>query len=148
MTLTATGPARPVHVTAQPYPGMPTDLQAQWMAVLALARGRSRVRDRVFPSRLVHVGELNRLGACIEARDGTALIKGVEHLSATHVTASDLRASAALVLAGLAAEGETILHHVHHLDRGYEQLDQKLLHLGAAVQRVPGTPVESVAPLR
>ena len=146
-TLTAAGPARPVHVTARPYPGVPTDLQAQWMALLSLASGRSRVRDRVFPGRLMHVAELNRLGARIDARDGAALVTGVEHLSGTRVTASDLRASAALVLAGLAARGETIVDDAHHLDRGYEQLDRKLIHLGAHVHRVPSKSVETGAPV-
>ncbi|HUT92702.1 MAG TPA: UDP-N-acetylglucosamine 1-carboxyvinyltransferase [Thermoguttaceae bacterium] len=146
-TLTAAGRARPMHVTARPYPGVPTDVQAQWMALLSLASGPSRVRDRVFPGRLMHVAELNRLGARIDARDGTALVTGVEHLSGTRVTASDLRASAALVLAGLAARGETIVDDAHHLDRGYEQLDRKLVHLEADVERIPSESVEKAAPV-
>lgn len=144
-TLTAAGRARPVNVTARPYPGVPTDVQAQWMALLSLASGASRVRDCVFPGRLMHVAELNRLGARIDVRDGTALVTGVEHLSGTRVSASDLRASAALVLAGLAARGETIIDDALHLDRGYEQLDRKLVHLGADVRRAPCKSVESGA---
>jgi len=146
-TLTAAGRARPVHVTARPYPGVPTDLQAQWMALLSLASGPSRVRDRVFPGRLMHVAELNRLGARIDIRDGTAWVAGVEHLSGTRVRATDLRASAALVLAGLAARGKTIVDDAHHLDRGYEHLDRKLVHLGADVERVPSESVETGVPV-
>ncbi len=137
VTLAADGPPRPVEITALPYPGVPTDVQAQWMALLSLAPGKSTVRDRVFPTRFMHAAELNRLGAHIETYDGMALVTGVRHLSGASVTASDLRASAALVLAGLAAGGETILRCVRHLDRGYEQLDQKLIRLGADIRRVP-----------
>lgn len=126
---------RPMEVVARPYPGVPTDLQAQFMAWLALAPGRSLVRDEVFPARFMHVAELNRLGARIEARDGTATVDGVERLTGAAVRACDLRASAALVLAGLAAEGETLVHRAEHLDRGYERLDQKLALLGARIAR-------------
>jgi UDP-N-acetylglucosamine 1-carboxyvinyltransferase len=145
-TLVAAGPARPVHVTARPHPGVPTDLQAQWMALLSLTQGQSSVQDRVFPSRLLHVGELARLGARIEVRGGTAVVTGVEQLTGARVTACDLRASAALVLAGLAARGETVLHDAHHLDRGYERLDRKLVHLGAEVERIPSRSLETAAP--
>jgi len=153
VTLTADGPLRPVDITARPYPGVPTDLQAQWMALLSLAKGHSTVRDRVFPSRLMHVAELNRLGARIAVRPGgtgimpvaRAIVTGVERLAGAQVTASDLRASAALVLAGLAAQGETIVRNVHHLDRGYERLDRKLVRLGADVERVPERSVDPVA---
>jgi len=130
---------RPLDITAQPYPGIPTDLQAQWTALLSLAQGRSTVRDTVFDHRFMHVAELNRMGAQIEQRDSTALVTGVERLSGASVTASDLRASAALVLAALAAEGPTTVHHVHHLDRGYQRLDEKLSQLGAQIQRVSPT---------
>ncbi len=146
VTLTAAGRARPLNVTARPYPGVPTDVQAQWMALLSLADGRSTVRDRVFPGRLMHVAELNRLGARIEVADGKALIHGVKRLRGAEVTATDLRASAALVLAGLAAQGETVVHDVTHLDRGYERLDRKLIQLRANVRRVPSRAVETVAP--
>jgi UDP-N-acetylglucosamine 1-carboxyvinyltransferase len=145
--LGADGRARPLNVTARPYPGVPTDVQAQWMALLSLADGRSTVRDRVFPGRLMHVAELNRLGARIEVRDGKALIHGVGRLRGAEVTATDLRASAALVLAGLAARGETVVRDVDHLDRGYERLDRKLIQLGANVQRVPSQTVETLAPV-
>ncbi len=136
VTVTADGPPRPTDITAAPYPGVPTDIQAQWMALLSLARGRSTVTDRVFPNRFMHVAELNRLGACIQRRGASAVVSGVERLSGGSVTASDLRASAALVLAGLAAAGQTIVHRIHHLDRGYERLDRKLGQLGAEIERV------------
>jgi UDP-N-acetylglucosamine 1-carboxyvinyltransferase len=132
---------RPVDVTALPYPGVPTDLQAQLTALLALADGPSTIRDRVFPQRFRHVAELNRLGANITSAAGAALARGVPRLSGAPVAASDLRASAALVLAGLAAEGQARVEHVEHLDRGYERLDEKLARLGANIERsnVAGT---------
>ena len=134
--LAMNGKLRPVDVTARPYPGIGTDVQAQWMALLSLAEGRSTIRDTVFPERFQHVAELNRLGTRIEMGNSAAKVTGVGHLSGAQVTASDLRASAALVLAGLAAEGETIVHHAHHLDRGYERLDRKLRGLGARIERI------------
>jgi UDP-N-acetylglucosamine 1-carboxyvinyltransferase len=145
VTLDAAGPLRPVDVTARPYPGVPTDVQAQWMALLSVVPGQSTVRDLVFPGRLMHVAELNRLGARIEVRDGAAVVAGVERLTGAQVTASDLRASAALVLAGLAAEGTTIVHHVHHLDRGYERLDEKLARLGAHIERARASRPATIA---
>jgi UDP-N-acetylglucosamine 1-carboxyvinyltransferase len=135
VTLVATAPPRPVDLTALPYPGVPSDVQAQWMALLTLARGRSTVGDRVFASRFQHIAELNRLGARIELCGSTAVVTGVDRLTGAVVTASDLRASAALVLAGLAAQGETVIDDIHHLDRGYERLDEKLNQLGAQVER-------------
>ena len=126
---------RPVNITAQPYPGIPTDLQAQWMALLATADGTSAIEDGVFPTRLGHVAELNRLGARITVCGSRAIVHGVPRLSAARVLASDLRASAALVLAGLAAEGETRVDRIRHLDRGYERLDEKLGRLGAWIER-------------
>ena len=135
VTITANGRPRPMDVTAQPYPGLPTDLQAQFTALLCLADGRSTVLDRVFNRRFVHVAELNRMGAQIEHRDSRAIVTGAGRLSGTSVTASDLRASAALVLAGLAAKGRTVVHQIHHLDRGYERLDEKLGQLGAQIER-------------
>jgi UDP-N-acetylglucosamine 1-carboxyvinyltransferase len=126
---------RPGELSAEPYPGVPTDVQAQWTALVALAHGTSRVRDTVFENRFLHAAELNRLGAKIAVSGDTAFIEGVPQLSAAAVTASDLRASAALVLAGLAAHGETRIHAVRHLDRGYERLDQKLTQLGARIER-------------
>jgi UDP-N-acetylglucosamine 1-carboxyvinyltransferase len=130
---------RAVDLVAQPYPGAATDVQAQWTALMSVAEGVSRVQDRVFPSRFLHVAELNRLGAKITCGNGTATVQGVTHLSGARVTACDLRASAALVLAGLAAEGRTVVDHVHHLDRGYQRLDHKLRQLGAQIERARPT---------
>lgn len=138
VTLSAHGSLRPLDISATPYPGMPSDVQAQWMAMLALVPGRSTVADRVFPSRFMHVAELARLGARIEVRGSTATITGVKRLAGTGVTATDLRASAALVLAGLAADGETLVGNAHHLDRGYERLDRKLIQMGADINRETG----------
>ena len=135
ITLTAADRPRALEITAEPYPGVPSDVQAQWMALLSLADGRSTVRDLVFRSRFLHAAELNRLGARIELGDAAAVVQGVGHLTGAEVTASDLRASAALVLAGLAAQGETLVHEIHHLDRGYQRLDEKLNLLGADVRR-------------
>ncbi len=126
---------RPLDLIATPYPGVPSDVQAQLTALLCLAEGRSTVCDRVFPGRFMHVAELNRLGARIERRDAAAVIAGVDRLVGAAVTATDLRASAALVLAGLAAEGETTVHAAEHLDRGYERLDDRLRGLGASIRR-------------
>jgi len=134
----ASGRPRPVEIAAMPYPGIPTDVQAQWMALLSLAGGTSTVRDGVFPARFMHAAELGRLGARIELRHEAAVVTGVPRLTGAAVTACDLRASAALVLAGLAAEGETTVGHVHHLDRGYERLEEKLNRLGARIERVSG----------
>ncbi len=135
VTVAARDRLRPLEVAALPFPGVPSDVQAQVTAVLALAQGHSTVRDCVFPSRFAHVAELNRLGACIEHRDGAALITGVDRLTGAVVTATDLRASAALVLAGLAAAGQTVIRAIEHLDRGYERLDEKLRSLGARIKR-------------
>jgi UDP-N-acetylglucosamine 1-carboxyvinyltransferase len=135
VTLAAAGRPRAVEITAEPHPGVPSDVQAQWMALLSLAEGRSTVRDLVFRSRFLHAAELNRLGARIELGDAAAVVQGVDRLAGAEVTASDLRASAALVLAGLAAQGETLVHEIHHLDRGYQRLDEKLNALGADVRR-------------
>ncbi len=131
----------PLEISARPYPGVATDVQAQWTALLSLAAGRSRVRDQVFPGRFLHLAELARLGAKIRRRGNTARVTGVARLHGTHVTASDLRASAALVLAALAAEGTTTIHAIHHLDRGYQQLAEKLTSLGARIRRVVGSSV-------
>ena len=127
---------RPMQLTAEPYPGLPTDCQAQFMAMLATVLGESRITDAVFPERFMHVAELVRMGARIRVQDNSAIISGVAQLSAAPVMASDLRASAALVLAALAAEGRTEIRRVYHLDRGYHAFEQKLNQLGAKVQRV------------
>ena len=133
------GPLHPIKCHATPYPGFPTDVQAQLTALLSLTPGQSVVTDKVFPSRFMHVSELLRMGASIRRDGDSALITGVPALSGAHVMASDLRASAALVLAALAAQGETSIHRIYHLDRGYEQLELKLRSLGASVERCPDT---------
>ena len=125
-----------VEMTTQPYPGFPTDLQAQLMALLCLADGNSVVTERIFPDRFVHVGELNRMGARIRKEGPTAIIQGVKELQGAAVMASDLRASAALVLAALMAKGTTRIDRVYHIDRGYEKIEQKLAAVGAQIERV------------
>jgi len=126
----------PVEMTTQPFPGFPTDLQAQLMALLCLADGMSVITERIFPDRFLHVGELNRMGARIRKEGTTAIINGVKELAGAPVMCSDLRASAALVLAGLVAKGETRLDRVYHIDRGYEKIEQKLRAVGADIERV------------
>ncbi len=135
---------RPTDWIAQPHPGLPTDLQAQWTVLACLATGPSRVADRVFPDRFAHLAELVRLGARVRRDGGTALVQAPSSLVGAPVRASDLRAAAALVLAGLAAEGTTTVEHVHHLDRGYAGLDEKLVRLGARIVRhgPPMTPAQ------
>lgn len=135
--LKATARPRPLCLTALPYPGIPTDLQSQFVALAALAGGTSTIRDGVFPERFMQVAELNRLGARIQRVADTVVVHGAPRLTGATVMASDLRASAALVLAGLASEGETIVRRVYHLDRGYERLDVKLSQLGARIERGP-----------
>ncbi|HUG20826.1 MAG TPA: UDP-N-acetylglucosamine 1-carboxyvinyltransferase [Planctomycetaceae bacterium] len=129
-------PLRAADLVARPYPGIPTDTQAQFTALLTLVPGLNTVTDAVFPNRFMHVPELRRLGANIRCAGGTATIRGTRRLTGTDVVVSDLRAGAALVLAGLAAEGTSIIHRIDHLDRGYERLDEKLNRLGAEIQRV------------
>lgn len=131
---------RPVSFTAVPFPGIPTDVQAQLTALLTSARGASFVTDTVFPDRFMHVSELCRMGASIERRGDSAVIHGGRRLTGASVMASDLRASAALMIAALGAEGETTIRRVYHLDRGYERLDLKLSSLGAHVQRLKDAP--------
>jgi UDP-N-acetylglucosamine 1-carboxyvinyltransferase len=126
----------PVEMTTQPFPGFPTDLQAQLMALLCLADGMSVITERIFPDRFLHVGELNRMGGRIRKEGPTAIINGVKELAGAPVMCSDLRASAALVLAGLVAKGETRLDRVYHIDRGYEKIEQKLRAVGADIERV------------
>ena len=135
ITVRAERRPRPMDIAAMPFPGVPTDLQAQFMALLAIGGGTSVISDRVFPDRFMQVAELNRLGARIARSGPTATVRGVRRLTGASVMASDLRASAALVLAGLAAERETIVRRVYHLDRGYERLDDKLRQLGAQITR-------------
>ncbi len=128
---------RALSLVARPYPGIPTDVQAQFMALASLAEGQSTICDQVFPERFMHVAELNRLGARIERQGNMSTVRGVRQLSGASVMASDLRASAALVLAALAADRQTIVRRVYHLDRGYERLDRKLTTLGARIARQP-----------
>jgi UDP-N-acetylglucosamine 1-carboxyvinyltransferase len=130
-----TGPVHAADITTQPYPGFPTDLQAQFMALLALADGNSVVTEKIFPDRFMHVAELNRMAANLRKEGPTVIIAGVEKLIAAPVMASDLRASAALVLAGLAAEGTTIVNRVYHIDRGYEKIEERLNPVGATITR-------------
>ncbi|MBF0532429.1 MAG: UDP-N-acetylglucosamine 1-carboxyvinyltransferase [Candidatus Omnitrophica bacterium] len=126
---------KPVSVTTYPYPGFPTDLQAQYLTLMSLADGVSVVTERVYPDRFIHIAEMNRMGANIRREGTNAIVQGVKELRGAPVMASDLRASAALVLAGLAARGRTEIHRMYHLDRGYENLDEKLAGLGAVVYR-------------
>jgi UDP-N-acetylglucosamine 1-carboxyvinyltransferase len=129
---------RPVAVDAEtaPFPGFPTDLQAQFMALMTVANGVSRIKETIFENRFMHVPELMRMGADVHVEGDTAIVTGVEKLKGAPVMATDLRASVSLVLAGLAAEGETIVNRVYHLDRGFERLEQKLSGVGAEVERL------------
>jgi len=130
------GVANALELTTEPYPGFPTDMQAQMCALLSTSKGTSSVTDNVFPQRYMHVAELKRMGAQVELEGATAVIDGVDGLLGAPVMASDLRASAALVLAGLKAHGVTEVSRVYHIDRGYEHLDEKLSELGAHIERV------------
>jgi UDP-N-acetylglucosamine 1-carboxyvinyltransferase len=127
---------RSVDIKTQPYPGFPTDMQAQFMVLMSLARGLSVISETIFENRFIHVSELQRMGADIRIQENAAIIQGVESLSGAPVMATDLRASASLILAGLAAEGLTEVSRVYHLDRGYDGLDKKLAKLGANIKRV------------
>ena len=126
----------PVEVSTAPFPGFPTDLQAQLMALMTLAKGTSRITETIFENRFMHVQELARLGAHIQLNGETATIEGVERLKGAPVMATDLRASVSLVIAGLAAEGETMVNRVYHLDRGFERVEDKLAACGAAIERI------------
>ena len=125
-----------VDVRTVPHPGFPTDMQAQFMAMNAVAEGSSRMVETIFENRFMHVPELNRMGAHISAEGNTALVKGVERLSGATVMATDLRASASLVIAGLVADGDTIVERIYHLDRGYEHIEEKLSKVGAKIERL------------
>ena len=129
------GTIKPADVTTQPYPGFPTDLQAQFMALLSLAEGNSIITEKIFPDRFMHVAELTRMAANLRKEGLVVIVAGVRKLIAAPVMASDLRASAALVLAGLAAEGTTIINRVYHIDRGYERIEERLNPLGAKIIR-------------
>jgi UDP-N-acetylglucosamine 1-carboxyvinyltransferase len=132
------GPLRAVDVETAPFPGFPTDLQAQMMAMLATAEGVSVLEERIFENRFMHAPELARMGARIEVHGGTATVKGVDRLKGAPVMATDLRASVSLILAALAAEGETVVSRVYHLDRGYERVEEKLGACGADIERIAG----------
>lgn len=131
------GALKAVDATTNPHPGFPTDMQAQFMALMTTARGASIITETIFENRFMHVAELRRLGADITLEGRSAVVKGVESLSAAPLTASDLRASASLILAALAAKGVSEIYRVYHLDRGYDRLDAKLISLGASIKRVP-----------
>jgi len=126
----------PVEVTTAPFPGFPTDLQAQLMALMTRAKGTSHITEAIFENRFMHVQELVRLGAHIQLDGETATIEGVDRLKGAPVMATDLRASVSLVIAGLAAEGETMVNRVYHLDRGFERVEDKLARCGAAIERI------------
>jgi UDP-N-acetylglucosamine 1-carboxyvinyltransferase len=127
---------QPVNVETQPFPGFPTDLQAQFMALMTKAGGTSVIRETIFENRFMHVQELARLGADISLDGDTATVKGVDVLHGAEVMATDLRASVSLVIAALVAEGESTLHRVYHLDRGFETLEEKLSACGADISRI------------
>jgi UDP-N-acetylglucosamine 1-carboxyvinyltransferase len=139
LTVRRNGRLKPVDITTLPYSGFPTDCQAQMMVLMALTPGISIITERIFEARFMHVSELARLGADIEIEGPSAIVKGGKPLSGAPVMASDLRASAALVIAGLAAQGSTQVNRVYHLDRGYENIDGKLRQLGARIERVEET---------
>jgi UDP-N-acetylglucosamine 1-carboxyvinyltransferase len=134
--LISNGRPRGTDVTTLPYPGFPTDMQAQFMSVMAVAEGSSIITETIFENRFMHVSELSRLGADITIRGNTAVIRGQEKLLGAPIMATDLRASASLILGGLCAEGETVVDRIYHLDRGYEQMERKLGQLGADIERV------------
>jgi len=127
-----------VNVRTAPYPAFPTDMQAQFIALNAIAEGSGTVTETIFENRFMHVYELQRMGASIDMEGNTAIVHGVKSLKGAPVMATDLRASASLALAGLVAEGETIVDRIYHIDRGYECIEEKLAQLGARIRRVPG----------
>ena len=133
----------PVDIITLPFPGFPTDLQAQMCSLMSVTPGLSILTERVYPHRFMHVPELQRMGADVAMEGASAIVKGVRHLSGAPVMASDLRASAALIMAGIAAKGETWVQRIYHLDRGYEEFDKKLCGLGAKVERLPDSEMPS-----
>jgi UDP-N-acetylglucosamine 1-carboxyvinyltransferase len=136
ISLRANGELEAVNVRTAPYPAFPTDMQAQFMALDSVAHGNAVVTETIFENRFMHVQELKRLGADIEVEGNTAVVKGVAQLEGATVMATDLRASASLVLAGLIARGSTVIDRVYHLDRGYERIEEKLSRLGARIRRM------------
>lgn len=133
-----TGPLRGTDAMTEPFPGFPTDMQAQFMTVMTVAEGASMITETIFENRFMHVAELCRMGADVNVHGSSAIVRGVGKLSGAPVMATDLRASASLVLAGLAADGETVVNRVYHLDRGYERMEEKLANCGADIERVRG----------
>jgi len=129
--------AKAVSLTTSPHPAFPTDMQAQFMALNTVAEGVGMVTETIFENRFMHVPELQRMGAKIQIQGHTVMVEGVESLTGARVMATDLRASAGLVLAGLAAKGETIIDRIYHIDRGYETIEEKLMQLGAEIERLP-----------
>ncbi len=140
-TITGTDALKPIQITTQPHPGFPTDLQAQFMALLCLADGNSVITEKIFPERFLHVAELTRMGSSIHRHGTTAVISGVKELTGAPVMASDLRASAGLVLAAMASQGTTVINRVYHIDRGYEKLEDRLASVGASIVRMSETEV-------
>ena len=138
ISISPNGRNKPLELATEPYPGFPTDMQAQMCALLATTEGMSAITENIFPQRYMHIAELKRMGAHVQIEGATAIIQGVDRLYGAPVMASDLRASAALVLAGLKADGVTEIRRVYHIDRGYEHLDEKLGELGAEIERVKG----------
>jgi UDP-N-acetylglucosamine 1-carboxyvinyltransferase len=132
------GPLRGVNVTTAPHPGFPTDMQAQFLALMSMAKGESVITETIFENRFMHVPELQRMGASVALRGNTAVVQGVGRLYGAAVMATDLRASASLVIAGIVADDETEVRRIYHLDRGYERIEEKLHGLGVDVQRVKG----------
>ena len=128
------GRIKALDIVTEPYPGFPTDIQAQWMALMCTAQGDSIIKETIWENRFMHVQELMRMGAAVRIQGNTAIVTGVKQLSGADVMASDLRASAALILAGLVAQGETVVRRIYHLERGYENLDLKLKNIGASVR--------------
>ncbi|ELT92514.1 hypothetical protein CAPTEDRAFT_202770 [Capitella teleta] len=126
-----------IDLKTAPYPAMPTDIQAQFTALNTIAEGTGRITETVFENRFMHVQEMKRMGADVDVEGNTVIIKGVEQLKAAPVMATDLRASASLVIAGLVAEGDTLVERIYHIDRGYECIEEKLQQLGAKIRRVP-----------
>ncbi|MGL5579191.1 MAG: UDP-N-acetylglucosamine 1-carboxyvinyltransferase, partial [Fusobacteriaceae bacterium] len=127
---------KPVKVTTMPHPGFPTDLQSPMMTLMSLVEGTSEIKETIFENRFMHVPELNRMGAKITINSNTAIIEGVKTFSSAEVMASDLRAGASLILAGLKAEGTTTVNRIYHVDRGYEGLVDKLKNIGADIERI------------
>ena len=133
---TSKGTLKGIDLITEPFPGFPTDMQAQFMALMSVAEGASMITETIFENRFMHVPELCRMGADINVHGSSAIVRGVPKLSGAPVMATDLRASISLILAGLAANGETIVNRVYHLDRGYERVEEKLAACGADIQRI------------